>query len=271
MPKNSKKTASHNQYGDLCEGFHFRYYTPDKLGRRREKKEPDSHFIAAENRFLDIVVSVLLNRQDLLEDIMCMTNGLEVKLYKGTGFRDFKNDVYFFGRVTHEGDQMFMELATAEVLKGAQKGHEVLNVVVHELVHVLDFLDGQDGLMPGWSRTQAKAYREARDAECLKIKAGKSPIDSYALSSRTDFLAVLAETYFIRPKALKRSSPELFEIMKSFFKVRPEEVGILWEPEEESKPHRTPIKKPRKRAATPKDKKPPVRRKKNKTAGRKHP
>lgn len=224
------KTENNGGEAAFCEGFHFRYFVADKSGRKREKKTPDAYFVKAENRFLDIVVNVLLNRQDLLEGIMCMDNGLEVHLYKGTGFQDFRNEVYFFGRVTQEDDQMVMELATEEILAArrttaeAPHGHEALNVVIHELVHVLDFMDDEDGVMPGWDKREIDRFTQARTGELKKLRANCSPLDAYALTSRTEFIAVLAETYFLKPDELKASSKTLYNLMKSFFRIDPEEL-----------------------------------------------
>ncbi len=206
---------------DFCEGFQFRYFKPDRKGRRRSVKQ-NAYFRTAEDRFLQKVLDLLKNRLDILTQLMCRDNGIEIHLYHGNGFVDYKEEYYLFGRATQDGEDIILELAVEEVLYGGQYEHEeVLDVVVHELVHAIDFLDGVDGVMPGWDVGQLVRFDKARRKEEAQIKKGQSPMSAYALVSEYEFLAVLAETFFYKPNELKKSNRTLYTMMKQFFKQDP--------------------------------------------------
>lgn len=211
---------------EFCEGFHFRYFVADKIGRRRETGA-NTHFIEAEEKLLKKVNTFLQGRPDLLEGLACLEEGIEIQLYHGKGFSDYNKQVYFYGRATAEGDRYVLELASDEIISGGFKGehgdHEVLDVVIHEFTHILDFLDDDiaEGNLPGWDKQQLKQFNKLREIEKDKIDDGDSPLDIYALRDDGEFLAVLVETFFIKPKDLRNSSPQLYKMLAEFFAVDP--------------------------------------------------
>lgn len=175
--------------------------------------------IQAENEVLRRVAKLLVDRPDLMQKLCCLENGVEVRLYQGHGFEDEDDEVYLFGRTTVHGDDAILEFAVDEILYGGQGPHDdVMDVVVHELVHLIDYLDEEDGVLPGWNEHQVEMYFKARDKEIEKMKAGKkSPLVDYALTNDVEFLAVLAEVYAVRPSALKKSNKTLFSLLDEFF------------------------------------------------------
>ncbi len=207
---------------DYCEGFHFRFFRADKGGRRRSTR-PDASAQAAEERILKRVGLILKNRPDLMAQLACLENGLEIHLYQGDGFKDFENELYFYGRATVHGDEVVLEFAVDEILYGGREDHEVMDVVAHELIHVIDLLDDMDGLLPGWSKNDIARYKEAREIEKERIREGTSPLVGYALTNNVEFLAVLAEVFFTRSHQLADSNPVLFELMADFFRQDPRE------------------------------------------------
>lgn len=211
---------------EYCEGFHFRYFVADKLGRRRETGT-NAHFIEAEEKLLKKVSTFLQGRPDLLEGLACLEEGIEIRLYHGKGFSDYNKQVYFYGRATAEGDRYILELASDEIISGGFKGehgdHEVLDVVIHEFTHILDFLDDdtKEGYLPGWDKQQIVQFDRLREIEKERIDDGESPLDIYALRDDGEFLAVLVETFFLKPKTLRESSPLLYKMLSEFFNVNP--------------------------------------------------
>lgn len=205
---------------DYCEGFFFRYFIAGSDALPEELDEPNDYFLQAEEFILLRFNEVLKYRQDLLEWIACLPNGLEIHLYQGEEFKDHEDETYFFGRTTFNGDESILEFAIDEVLMGGRPNHDVLDVIAHELMHVLDFIhnddDESEGMLPGLTDEEIDIYIRARDLEIKKIKTGKSPIGKYALTNHMEFLAVLAEVFMQKPLELKESSPILYEFVRRF-------------------------------------------------------
>ncbi len=211
---------------DFCEGFHFRYFSANDNGEPVEG-EPSADSRRAEEVILTRVANILKKRPDVMEQLSCLENALEIHLYQGDGFKDREMELYFIGRVTVGGDEVIMELSTDEVLYGGKVCSDVLDIVGHELVHVIDFLDELDGELPGWSPEVLDQFKKAREIEKGKIREGHSLLTGYALTNDIEFLAVLAEVFFMRSDALKSSNRELFDVMNTFFQLDSDEFAKL--------------------------------------------
>lgn len=201
---------------EYCQGFIFQYFVPDNEGDPVRARR-DKTFLQAEDKVLQRTREILVQRYDLLETISCFDPPLEVHLYRGQTFRDIEDQHYFYGRVTFDGDTRVMELAVEEVLKTFGGFGEVMDIVAHELMHVLDYLDDIPGFLPGWSHKQREAFKAARSLERKAIMKGESPLHRYALVSQEEFLAVLGEVYFTQPKVLEAANPLLFQLMNQYF------------------------------------------------------
>jgi Mlc titration factor MtfA (ptsG expression regulator) len=105
-----------------------------------------------------------------------------------------------------------------------ESGH---NVVYHEFAHKLDMLDGRaDGTPPlhgraeyqRWARVCSRVYRALREqAE----RGSHSLLDTYGATSEAEFFAVATEEFFDRPPALRRRHPELYEVLRAFYRQDP--------------------------------------------------
>ncbi len=210
---------------DTCYGFFFRAFVPDEHGVPVEVEDAPG-FAEAEEAFVARVQEVLRGRPDLLEILSCVEGGLEVRLHCGSGFVDEDSEVYFFGSVQNEDEQLVLEISTDEVLLGARAGHEVLDVVVHELTHVLDHLQDPPGILPFMDREEIRELVRLREIELEKIDEGASCLDPYAKTNDMEFIAVAAETYFARPYELATTSPKLFQLLDRYFQVDPSEDAI---------------------------------------------
>jgi hypothetical protein len=101
------------------------------------------------------------------------------------------------------------------------------NVVIHELAHKLDMLDGTangrpplHAGMPGeaWSAALSAAY----DDLCLRVEGGEdTPIDPYATESPAEFFAVVSETFFELPELLQNEYPGVYAQLQSFYRQDP--------------------------------------------------
>jgi Mlc titration factor MtfA (ptsG expression regulator) len=101
------------------------------------------------------------------------------------------------------------------------------NVVIHELAHKLDMLNGPpDGFPPlhremsakRWTRVFTAAFEEMngwldRDEE--------SPIDPYAAEHPAEFFSVLSEYFFELPEVLSEVWPEVYGELAAFYRQDP--------------------------------------------------
>lgn len=110
----------------------------------------------------------------------------------------------------------------------AESGHgDGFHVVIHELAHQIDSLNGEpDGFPPlprdipvsEWSR----AFRAAFDRFQRRVDAGEdTELDPYAAESPAEFFAVCSEALFDAPGQLIREMPEIHALLKRFYRQDP--------------------------------------------------
>jgi len=102
------------------------------------------------------------------------------------------------------------------------------NVIVHEFAHEIDFMDGEiDGVPPiekskysEWAHTVFKDFDTLQKISLKDRDWGKYTfIGSYAATNEAEFFAVISERFFESPHSLKKKFPELYEELKSFYKI----------------------------------------------------
>lgn len=112
-------------------------------------------------------------------------------------------------------------LSWPDVLEaGRAPGH---NVVIHEMAHKLDMLNGKANGYPPlprgmdaaeWSRTFTQAWNELQRSR----NNGESlPIDDYALENPGEFFAVTSEVFFEQPDTLHTSLPQVHRQLGRFY------------------------------------------------------
>lgn len=118
-------------------------------------------------------------------------------------------------------------LAWDHVRQGAMDFHSGHNVVLHEFAHQLDQEDGRADGAPilekrsdyvAWARILGREYENLRDNV---QHHGKSIIDEYGALNPAEFFAVATETFFEKPKVLKKRKPELYDELKEYYRVDP--------------------------------------------------
>jgi MtfA peptidase len=140
------------------------------------------------------------------------------------------------GDLVLEGDQVRLGeswvrgsvvLAWDAVQRGASNCNDGRNVVLHEFAHQLD---AEDGAMNGapdlgrrssyaaWARALGAEYQEL-----LERVAAHRPgdIDAYGAVSPAEFFAVVTEAFFEMGARLKRRHPELYEVLRAFYRQDP--------------------------------------------------
>lgn len=118
-------------------------------------------------------------------------------------------------------------LAWDAVQQGAADPHDGHNVVLHEFAHQLDAEDGAMNGAPDLGRRSSyAAWAQALGAEydeLLERVAAHQPtdIDVYGANSPAEFFAVITEAFFETGGQLKREHPELYEVLRAFYRQDP--------------------------------------------------
>jgi len=100
-------------------------------------------------------------------------------------------------------------------------------VLIHELAHKLDMLDGYSNGHPPlhasmdhqvWHDTFEAAYRDLKH----RVEAGhKHEVNAYAATSPAEFFAVCSEYFFESPEQLQSVYPEVYRQLSLFYKQQP--------------------------------------------------
>ena len=118
-------------------------------------------------------------------------------------------------------------LSWDDALHGAVDPHDGHNVVLHEFAHQLD---GESGSVDGapilprrsmyadWSRVLGQEYERLRDDLAHRRRTVLRP---YGATNPAEFFAVVTETYFEQPRALRRRHPALYEQMMRYYQQDP--------------------------------------------------
>jgi Mlc titration factor MtfA (ptsG expression regulator) len=122
-------------------------------------------------------------------------------------------------------------LAWDSVKRGGMNVSDGQNVVFHEFAHQLDQEDGAaDGapILERGSQYAAWAHILGKEYERLqaKVRSGlKTVMDEYGATNPAEFFAVATETFFEKSHAMQRRHPELYEVLKGYYKLDP----VEWE------------------------------------------
>lgn len=127
------------------------------------------------------------------------------------------------GESWHEG---VVVLAWDEVLAVADD-RDGRNVVLHEFAHQLDQEGGAaDGaptfpsrsMRRTWARVLAEEYERLRDD---LDRHRRTTIDDYGAEDPAEFFAVITEAFFEKPIALRRRHPDLYGVLRDFYRQDP--------------------------------------------------
>jgi len=107
---------------------------------------------------------------------------------------------------------------------GKKPGH---NVVIHEMAHKLDMLNGNANGFPPlhrrmdrreWWRIFSGAWDRLQEDRRNGIEL---PIDPYALENPAEFFAVVSEHFFEAPASLHQHLPEVYRQLEQFYRQHP--------------------------------------------------
>lgn len=118
-------------------------------------------------------------------------------------------------------------LSWKDSLSGGRNEDDGQNVVIHEFAHALDGLDGEMGgsvmfddaaSANAWRLVVGDGFAELTQAKEL----GRSTLlDHYGATNHAEYFAVATETFFEQPRELSREHEELFDLLKTYFRVDP--------------------------------------------------
>jgi Mlc titration factor MtfA (ptsG expression regulator) len=101
------------------------------------------------------------------------------------------------------------------------------NLVIHEFAHQLDFLDGEvNGTPPlgnpaaedHWRHVMTAAFEDHR----LQLDQKEETFfTEHAGDNETEFFADATEAFYCRPHDLREETPDVFDLLRSYFRVNP--------------------------------------------------
>jgi len=114
-------------------------------------------------------------------------------------------------------------LSWADVATDLERPFDGFNVVVHEIAHKLDLLDGAMNGTPAlppsiarreWSTTMQAAY----DRLVRAARRGRETfIDPYAAESADEYFAVVSELHFSDPEGLAAEEPAVAALLRRYY------------------------------------------------------
>lgn len=162
--------------------------------------------------------------------------GLRTILVYPSAFRSRVQDVDDLGIVTEETQTRLGEswdggtviLAWDSVMRGGRNPADGMNVTLHEFAHQLDqelpAFEGtpqlpQPELFAPWTETLREEFEELEERA---RKGRRSVLDHYGSTNHAEFFAVATESFFEKPRQMRKRHPELYGLLKQCYGVDPE-------------------------------------------------
>ena len=112
-------------------------------------------------------------------------------------------------------------LAWDAAVQGSRNARDGRNLVIHEMAHKIDFLDGEaDGTPPLEGAAERQRWAAACSSVFQAVRAGTEDLlRDYAGTNEAEFFAVASEVFFERPKQLAREQPDLYRVLADFYNL----------------------------------------------------
>jgi Mlc titration factor MtfA (ptsG expression regulator) len=125
------------------------------------------------------------------------------------------------GQARFDGPVLIAWDAARAQARDPEGGH---NVVYHEFAHKLDMLGGSvDGTPPLESHAAYERWVRVCNAEFVALRDGTGGdlLDPYGAVNTGEFFAVVTEVFFDRPVQLEQEKPELYAVLRDFYRQDP--------------------------------------------------
>ncbi|MFW5741259.1 MAG: zinc-dependent peptidase [Myxococcota bacterium] len=103
------------------------------------------------------------------------------------------------------------------------------HVGLHELAHVMDFVNGAaDGIPAAHDWVSTAPWVELMAERLVRVRSeqGQRVLRSYAGKNEAELFAVAVEVFFEKPAELRKLDPELFAMLEDYFGYDPEEPSM---------------------------------------------
>jgi Mlc titration factor MtfA (ptsG expression regulator) len=147
----------------------------------------------------------------------------EIVVYPGHYRHPDDDDGIVYGEANEWGTVV---LSWPAVLSGLKNQFDGRDTATHEFAHVLDKGGGQFNGTPelrrwghykDWAEVMSTHYLNLRERNREELKV----LDYYGAQNEAEFFAVATESFFEKPKQMKKHTPELFEQLKLFYGWEP--------------------------------------------------
>ena len=126
-----------------------------------------------------------------------------------------------------QGGRGPIALAWDQSLAGAHRSQVGHNVVLHEFAHKLDMLDGSVDGTPVLPRDLRRDWNRVCTAIYADLVAGvpRPPMRWYGATNPGEFFAVATEVFFEQGAELAAWEPELYDVLRRFYRQDPAARG----------------------------------------------
>lgn len=198
----------------------------------------EKHFVGAQGIELTLTLRVTIAVQACLPilglGLPCLAGWTDVIVYPAA-FRVSRDSVDEAGVVHHEEQILAGEswsrgpliVSWSEVEQDGLANHAGRNVVIHEIAHKLDVLNGRTNgfpplhtgmSIPQWSTALNAAYQQL----LARVEHHhRTCINPYAASSPAEFFAVVSEYFFCSPDVLHTHFPDVYQQLQLYYRQNP--------------------------------------------------
>ncbi|MGZ8191638.1 MAG: M90 family metallopeptidase, partial [Methylococcaceae bacterium] len=183
---------------------------------------------------MEVIIAVQACLPVLRLGIGCLAGWTDIVVYPGA-FRVSKDDRDSAGVIHHEQQVLIGEswsrgpviLSWEDVERDMQETQSGRNVVIHEIAHKLDMLNGSANGFPPlhygmdtkqWSTSLSCAYQSLVERVEHHHRACINP---YAATSPAEFFAVISEYFFCQPETLHSHFFKVYQQLELYYRQNP--------------------------------------------------